>query len=408
MLLVQDYLKNKTFGDLTKEHGVYASFSKQGHKWSLNYDMLESVNSDPLAQQCRGLILATSDGRSLNPEANIIDGKMKFDHICPGDTVILAYPMNRFFNHGQGEAKPINLSDPNISILEKMDGTLIIVMKDPFTNQWCVATRGVPEADVVLDSGFYTFRTLFEKALKDSLNLSFDEFTQHLNENITYCFELTSPYNRIVVSYPDTKITLIAARDKITLQEINIKTLDIPAPCVQEYKISTLDELLNWVSSQNPLEHEGVVILDSKFNRVKVKNASYVAFNRARDILGTSERNCLELVLNGKEDDVIPALPPEIVERIINIKAGVIKMIDRYDFAYFMIKSAADMINSGDKKTFAKLVMEASNSKIKLWTSPMFNMYDQKSSNMRDYIEKNRKEGTWSDSFLDKILSIIK
>lgn len=406
-LLVKEYLETKTFGDLVREHGVYASFSKSGYKWSLNYDQLESKESDPLAQQCRGLILATSDCRSLNPEATIVDGKMKFDHICPGKTNILAYPMNRFFNHGQGAAANIDWNDPNISILEKLDGTLIIVYFDPISYKWCVATRSVPEADILLDSGFYTFRTLFEKAVT-SLGMTFDEFVYNLGINCTYCFELTSPFNRIVVDYKDTNITLIAARNSITLNELNLNTIKTPAKTVQSYKFTSISDLLNWVSTQNPLEHEGVVVLDSNFNRIKVKNAAYVAFNRARDILGTSERNCLELVLAGKEDDVIPALPPEIVDRIVNIKAGVIKMIDRYDTAYFMIKSAADMINSDDKKTFAKLVMKMSESKLELWSAPMFNMFDKKSSNMKDFIEKNRKDGTWSDSFLDKILNIIK
>ena len=209
MLLVQKFLETHTFKELQEQHGVYCSFSKEHYKWSLNYDQLESKENDSLAQECRGLILSTIDGSKL--VGTEVDGKIKFDDICPGQTVILAHPMNRFFNYGQGAAAHINFNDPNLSILEKLDGTLTIVYYDEFALKWCVATRSVPEADILLND-YYTFRTLFEKALHDMANISFDDFVKTLDINTTYCFELTSPYNRVVVNYLDTKITLLSAR----------------------------------------------------------------------------------------------------------------------------------------------------------------------------------------------------
>jgi len=97
MLLVQEYLKTKSFGDLAREHGVYASFSKSGHKWSLNYDQIEAKESDPLAQECRGLILSAVDGKSFLNQAVIVNGKLSYDNIVPGDTTILAYPIEKIF-----------------------------------------------------------------------------------------------------------------------------------------------------------------------------------------------------------------------------------------------------------------------------------------------------------------------
>src|SRR5271170_4102940 len=101
MLLVQEFLRTRTFGDLIREHGVYASVSKSGHKFSLNYDQIEAKETDPLAQECRGLILAPVDGKPLYCEITS-DGKHHYEDIGPGETTILAYPMKRFFNHGQG------------------------------------------------------------------------------------------------------------------------------------------------------------------------------------------------------------------------------------------------------------------------------------------------------------------
>ena len=296
MLLVQEYLLTHSFGELAREHGVYASFNETGYKFSLNYDQIEAKESNPLAQECRGLVLARSYGSFLVTRKNA--SPLVLDKIVPGHTTVLAYPMKRFFNHGQGAAADVNWSDPNLAILEKLDGTLCIVYWDKFIHQWCVATRSVSEADLVMDNGVFTFRTLFEKAVKDTLGISFfnylrddDSFVKRLNINYTYCFELTTPYNRIVVNYTNCGITLLAARNMQTMQEENPAVIGkaIGVPVVQAHTYTTVEELLNWVSSLNPLEHEGVVVRDSNFNRIKVKNAAYVAYNKLHDRLGSSE-----------------------------------------------------------------------------------------------------------------------
>jgi RNA ligase len=410
MLLVQKYLETHTFGDLARDHGVYASFSKSGHKFSLNYDQIEAKEADPLSQQTRGLILAASDGRSFTAQAVVVNGKLNYDSISPGATQILAYPMNRFFNHGQGSAANINWSDPKLAVLEKMDGTLCIVYWDPFTNQWCVATRSVPEADLIMDNGLFTFRTLFEKALEETTRgLPFNQFTNYLDKSYTYCFELTTPYNRIVVYYPNNGVTLLAVRGLVTQTELDfshplVEKLLGTVPLVQAYTHSTIDELVTWVSSLNPMEHEGVVVRDGNFNRIKVKNAAYVAYNKVRDAMASSPRNMVELILAEKDDDVISMLPEELVKNLQSIKAGLQVVIKRYDEAYQKAKAEADAIKPGDKKTFAILVTQNKD----LWSAPFFQMFDGKANSMRDFIAKNRKDGSWGDSFLDKMLELAK
>lgn len=416
MLLVQKYLETHTFGDLAREHGIYASFSKTGHKFSLNYDQIEAKESDPLAQQCRGLVLASEDGRVHTP---VITAGLKpnFDAISPGVTKILAYPMNRFFNHGQGCAAQVDWADKSLAILEKLDGTLCIVYFDTFTSKWCVATRSVSEADMIMDNGLYTFRTLFEKALKETCGSSFDEYSEKLDKEITYCFELTTPYNRIVVDYKTCGVTLLAARQVAYLMEPiagkawpSFSELDLDkvptygVPKVQSYTYSSTEELVNWVSSLNPMEHEGVVVRDSKFNRIKVKNAAYVAYNKVRDVLGSSERNCMEFILLEKDDDVAAFLPEEIVNNMNRIKSGLQIALQKHDEAYQAALAEATAKAPGDKKTFAVLVTQNK----QLWTAPFFSIFDGKASSMKDFILKNRKSGTWGDGFLDKLLEMSK
>ncbi len=413
MLLVQEYLETHTFGELVRDHGVYASFSKSGHKFSLNYDQIEAKESDPLSQQTRGLILALSDGSSLRAQFLTLPGsKPSHDHLYPGKTVVLAYPMNRFFNLGQGSAAAINWSDPKLAVLEKLDGTLCIVYFDHITQQWCVATRSVPEADIIMDNNLFTFRQLFEKAVLETTKLDFHQFSELLDPYYTYCFELTTPYNRIVVYYPNNGVTLLAVRGLVTQNELEfshpvVERLKGVVPLVQAHAYNSIDELVNWVSSLNPMEHEGVVVRDGNFNRIKVKNAAYVAYNKVRDRLGTSERNIVELILAEKDDDVIPMLPEEIVKNLQVIKAGLQKVIKQHDEAYATIKAEADATKPGDKKTFAILATVTYKS-LNLWTAPMFQMFEGKSTNMRDFISKNRKEGSWGDSFLDKMLELSK
>jgi len=415
-LLVQEYLETHSFGDLAREHGVYASFSKSGHKFSLNYDQIEAKESDPLAQECRGLVLGylpPNPCGMVPPEPvpwNMVDGKVNRDNIIPGKTKILAYPMKRFFNHGQGAAADIDWSDPKLAVLEKLDGTLCIVYWDEFTNKWCVATRSVPEADLLMDNGIYTFRTLFEKALKDTTGYEFDIFTRYLSKECTYCFELTTPYNRIVVEYKTNGVTLLAIRNLVTLNELAMDhpewdTLPRSLPFVQAHTYTSVEDLINWVSSLNPIEHEGVVVRDSKFNRIKVKNAAYVAYNKLHDKLGSSERNCMEFVLLEKDDDVAPFLAPEIGQNMAKLKEGLQKVLMKYDSVFNLAMLNMKALGfEGNKKEFALHITKHKD----LWHAPFFAMWDGKASSMKDFIQKSRKDGTWGDGFLDKILELSK
>lgn len=400
-LPVQNYLINKSLYDLQNEHAVYASLSKDKRKISLNYDMIECKDHDELSHDCRGLILSKSNFEQFK----LIENKLDINCII-GQTEIVAFGMKRFFNYGQNYAAKIDWSDPKISILEKLDGTLCIVYFDNYKCEWCVATRSVPEADLPLDNGLFTFRTLFEKALKETTNYNFEEFTsKFLSKQYTYCFELTTPYNRVIVNYDKNKVTLLSIRSLITLNELDfdndiIKNLSKIVPIVQSYNYSSMPSLLNWVNSKNPQEYEGVVVKDSKFNRIKIKSEAYVLYHKCRDVLCASERNCMEYILLGKEDDLITYLPNDVSQNILKMKDGLNKFIKKYDNIMNELKLSK---NYSDRKLFVNDVISKN-----LWTAPIFQMYDKKCSNMNDFIVKNKKNNTWSNSFLDKLIDFSK
>ena len=394
-LLVQEYLKTHSFEDLQRDHGVYPRFSKSGHKFSLNYDMLEAKESDPLSQECRGLILSFAD-LSLH----IPRDKASIPGLVPGDTYIVSFPMKRFFNEGQGAAY-VNWNDPRISVMEKLDGSMIQVYHDQVKDEWHCATRSVPEANLINESGM-TFRQLFEKALFETAKQTFEEFTSKLNKDNTYCFELCSPYNRIVCYYPTCSVTLLAVRNKFTHKEI-LPTELFGVPVVKTYHFTELKDIVEWVATQNPMDHEGVVVRDSKFNRIKIKNPGYVAFNKASDRLKTSDRALIELILLEKEDDVIPMLPDFLVEKINAYKPSVVKWIAAYDLIFKESLEEANNNDPGSKKAFAQIVCV----KDYIWTAPLFFMYDKKKT-MREFVKSNQVDGTWSNSFLDRVLDLVK
>ena len=405
-LLVQDFLLKHSFGELEEQHAVKAHFDRDCYKFSLNYIQGLVQDNDPLSQDCRGLVLTTPLGKSFLHQAREVNGRLSFAHIIPGETDIIALPMKRFFNHGQPGAADVDWNDPNLRVEEKRDGTLIIAAMDWIVNRWCCSTRGVPNADLPLDDyKDLTFRTLFDRAFKETMNIEFEDYAKaNLNEAITYCFELTTPYNRIVNQHDDFRITLLAARHSTgLLTEIPIDGILTDLPRVKTYSLKTPDEIVKWVNEQDPLKPcgEGVVVKDSSFRRLKIKNPAYVFHSKARDIFGSSSRNCLELVLNGKEDDVLVALPPEIANNILELKRQLGLVIRAHDTAYHDILGSLD---NPSKKDFALAVKKRDD----VWSAPMFAIFDKKATSMGDFIDQQKDENGWSTTTLDRLLSLCK
>jgi hypothetical protein len=372
MLLPQTFLLSHTLNDLIKDHGVYFSPSLDKRKVSLNYSQIEAKDNDPLAKQCRGLILSKTDHSQFN-ENEIV-----------GETFIQAYPFNRFFNYGQACADTINWKDPNLKVLEKVDGTCIICYFDKIKLEWHVATRAVPEAHLNINGFDFSFRQLFEKAT------NFKSLTENHNKNYTYIYELTSPFNRIVVDYPNTSITLLGIRDNISLNELEIDDYDLK---VKSFSINSIDNILELINSFPPSQMEGVVVKDSNFNRVKVKSMSYVAAHHLKDSATSSTRNMLKIILDNKDDDVITFLPEELKHYMLRLKEGLRVLAIKYDKIYLELKNT-----TGSRKEFA-IAVDSSG----YWHSPLFNMYSGKSNTFMEFVLGNNLTNSFLDTLLEKI-----
>lgn len=395
-LLVQQFLLTNSLDQLEIAHGVFASLSKSGRKMSLNYGQREAKSSDPLACQCRGLILAREDGAPIAKDKPV------------GETKVVARPFDRFFNMGDGAAAQIDFNHQDLRYFEKQDGTLCIVHYDYDASEWHVATRSVPEADVKIDGfGEHTFRTLFEKSLQTH-GLDFGLFSNGLARSFTYMFELTTPMNRVLVKHDEFRLHHLGTRETRTGKEFcptDMYTSNVDA--CQSHTMGSVAELLDYVASKDPTKHEGIVVRghrlpDGSFARIKVKNPAYMAAARIKDSTANSPRALLEVILLGKDEDVFPLLSEHLVQNGLKYKAQLAATIVLYDarYAEFMATIAPDEPNP--RKSMALQVQAA-----KLAIGPFMSRFSGQCDSFRGYLDKMKKDGTWNDSFLDSLMAMM-
>jgi hypothetical protein len=294
---VQDYLLKHSLSDLYRTHGVRHSIN--AHKIGLNYHQIKARPSDPLACQCRGLIL-----QHYHSEVN-------WDDVI-GETSIMAWPFNRFFNSHDDQVAPIDWTTAVAH--EKLDGTLGVFYYDWTLQKWCVGTRNAPNGNFSTNAfNALTARGLFEKGLLRETGLEIEEFGERLDPKHlrTWMFEITSPVNKLVVQYDDFGVTALGCRFLETGEEQDPRPYVEPLGCpvAATYDLRTFDQVVQFVQSRSPDEHEGVVVVDATFNRMKVKSTKHTLANHIQMSLSSSPKKIAALVLAETWDDISGPLP---------------------------------------------------------------------------------------------------
>ncbi len=299
MLKVQNYLKTHLLSELKKEFGI--AHKILNGKVSLNYDQIESPMGERICQECRGLIL----------RENTWD--------------IVAYPFDKFFNMQESYAAKVDWK--SAKFLEKLDGSLIVLYYDAVLDKWYTATRKMPEGDGTCPIGL-SYGELAKLSFK-KMGISFEELTSRLNKRYTYMFEMTTPHNRVLVDYQSLTMTLLGVRDIDSLKELEAepiaKSLGLPSPTT--FSFNNIDHMIEVVNDWNPLEHEGVVVLDDKFNRIKVKNIAYIASQALVHSIHSSDRNLMTILLLKKDDDIMSMVDDIMKAKIILYKKKLRKLI---------------------------------------------------------------------------------
>jgi hypothetical protein len=262
------------YGIEPKQHSVYPEL------YQFTYDMIESYahRRSPIVTESRGLILDSNDSWS-----------------------VVAYPFNRFFNYGEFVDDQINWSKAKVQ--EKVDGSLMILY---WAHEcWNVATKGSPSANGNVGDESFTFEQLFWVTWNKQFGVS---ALNALNKNCTYMFELTSRYNRVVTDQSENegKLTLIGVRDNNTFEEKYVTDYPYLNP-VQHFPFSTIDEIKHAAEVLDFSRMEGFVVVDDKYNRVKVKSPKYVMVHHIKDSL--NEAKILDLVRSGEDSEVFAYFP---------------------------------------------------------------------------------------------------
>lgn len=286
----------------SKELFLNILVKRKNDMYLYNYSNAVLVPRDhPILIKCRGLVLKE-------------DGK------------ILCFPFERFFNNFEKESPEINWK--NISVYEKVDGSNVNVFWTGY--EWEITTRG---AFYPNENGL-DYKELFKKHFKDNFKF--------LNPSLCYIFELITKQNRIVKKYDEEKIVLLGARSLDSLDEIPQGTIklmtihlltDIKRPI--KYDSNSFPKIQKLFKTFNK-DDEGVVVIDDKGNRIKIKQLSYIKLAR---LLTLKDQDILDYVLGKFEVDTefLDSLE-EVQNRIAYIKAYVEIVKDYSNKMYIQVK----------------------------------------------------------------------
>jgi len=265
-------------------------YTMYGHKLvMLKYSQIDSDFNIPMVRECRGLILDESDGFK-----------------------VISYAFNKFGNYGESYCPKID--ENTMKVTSKIDGSIIKIVK-MIDGNLLISTNGTInafEAPVAEQIGC-SFKS-FGDIVYHVLSKKFEEYGDKLRNEIkcgyTYIFELVSPWTRVVVPYDKEDLYLIGIRNNLTFDEEFFgehplsKFFDVP----KTYSFKTFEECLETTKSL-PWNEEGYVVMDSKFNRVKVKSIAWLAAHHLVNNHVLSYSRALELVRKNEIDEVLCYFP---------------------------------------------------------------------------------------------------
>ena len=275
------------------------------------YSQIDSDFMNEIVRECRGLILDAQNFEIVS---------------CP------------FFKFGNvGEAYCPEIDWKSCYVTEKLDGSLIKIVN--LGGELLLSTNGTIDAFkaplaeqigcVAKSFGELAWYAILENYRRDQgLNNSdcIDPdvvkgwMLKTFKEGYTYMFELTSPFNKVVVTWHQTKLSFIGCRDNLTCRELFfgdhelVKVFDTP----KIFPLHSIDECVK-AASELDVNSEGYVVVDKDFNRVKVKSPQYVALHHMRNNGVLSFERGLEIVRGNELAEVLTYFP-EFTEHLNKIK----------------------------------------------------------------------------------------
>ena len=245
MLETQKFLRENELNSLKETYHITSNrHSAYPNLVQLKYSQIDSKMTERIVQECRGLIL---------DEAN--------------NWEIVSYPFDKFFNYNESNAAKLDWE--NATVFEKLDGSLMVMYY--YNDQWQVGSSGLPDASGNVRNQEYNLNGLFQRIWKES------GYESPKNKTSCYMFEMVDPSTKVLVPYKESRISLIGVRDLKSLKEYSIDQVENNEwQKAKRYPLQSLEKILEECKALNPMQHEGYVVCDSQFRRVKIKSPQYV------------------------------------------------------------------------------------------------------------------------------------
>lgn len=314
-LLIQKYLRaGNTPESLSGRYVKHRRHRQHSQLCLFKYDIFANFG-DPLVRECRGIVLDENDNWRVVSRA--------FD---------------KFFNHGEGHAAEIDWGSARVQ--EKLDGSLCVMYH--YAGEWHVATSGTPDAmGEVRGSGVQeslqasTGRT-FAQYFWDTFRLEGGRIPDG-HEDLCFVFELMGPANRVVVVHDRDWLRLLAVRNRVTHQELNIEEYWglVNITPVRSFLLNSVEQIVKSFETISPVSQEGYIVVDKHLNRVKIKHPGYVALHHAKD--GMSPKSFAEIARNGEVPEVVAAFP-EFGPLLEEARSKYLAFVERAQTDYDRIK----------------------------------------------------------------------
>ena len=241
--------------------------------------------SNPVVQEARGII--------MDMGAEDVSQVSQWYVVC--------WPFRKFGNWGESYADDIDWNTAQVQA--KIDGSIVKLYY--YKGIWHWATNGCIEArDANAPMLNRTFQDVLE--LADNFNdINYD----NLDKNKTYIFELVSPETRVVVEYDKTHLYHLGTRSNITGLEFN-DGIGIEKPCIYNITDPNLEKVIEEAKHLNngACEHEGFVVCDSNYNRIKVKNPEYLMLHHSLTKDAVSKDDVVEAIVFNDEEKILTLL----------------------------------------------------------------------------------------------------
>lgn len=240
------------------------------------------------------------------------------------------------------------------------------------------------ETELEIDNYFqlvlFTLKKMFSNGKDWSERMG--ELFSKLDPKATQIFELCTPYNKVVVPHKDFKLYYLGSRENesgIEYYNIDIAQM-MPTP--KQYAFFTKDEVIERASNL-PYDQEGYVVVDDKYNRIKVKSPAYVAIHHLRGEGVPSEKRILDLVRSGEDEEFLQYFP-------------------EYKDLYWRVKKKwSNLLNRtfADVQTYRELYEKADRKDLALWATHnclipaiIFSLRDGKIKNSYEFLEQQSSE----------------